>query len=203
MIPASSILPLTTASSPHSSFSLHMAHIPLQLACLTLPLIHFTHIVYYFLYFVEKFLEPQDPGDFHRNNKFGKGLRAPHSPAQLHPWLTLEFLVSSCSFLWLAAELCGMPPGGLSGYLLWILAILHIHCCSVALVQQKRTEMGCVQGYEQSLSFFAHGVFFFLFLLQRLWPINRAKPRLSSWRHVGSELRLAFVLFPQPNLGTF
>lgn len=142
--PVGNILTLTTTTSPHSSFSLYMAHIPLQLACLTLPLIHFTHIVYYFLYFVEKFLEPQDPGDFHRNNKFREGLRAPRSPAQLHPWLTLEFLVSSCSFLWLAAELCGVPPGGLSGYLLWILAILHIHWCSVALVQQKRTEMGCV-----------------------------------------------------------
>lgn len=114
----------------------------------------------------------------------GKAL-TPHPPAAPPLALTLEFLVSSCSFLWLAAELCGVPQAGLGGYLLWILAILHIHCCSVALVQQRRTEMGYVQGCERRLFFsffFFFGVCGFLFILQRLWPINETN---LGWVHEG------------------
>lgn len=41
-----------------------------------------------------------------------------------------------------------------------------------------------------------------LLSLQRLWLITRAKPRLSSWRHVASELLLASV-FPPAWCGYF
>lgn len=71
------------------------------------PLSSFPHIVCYFLSFVEKFLEPQDPGDLCGNNKSRKGLRIP--PVAPPPLLTVEFLVSSGSFLWLAAEPCAVP----------------------------------------------------------------------------------------------
>ena len=40
------------------------------------PLSHFAHTVYYFLYFVEKFLEPRHPGDLYGANKFRRGLHA-------------------------------------------------------------------------------------------------------------------------------
>lgn len=87
--------PLTP--SPLSTFSLPMAHSPASACLLNPPLIHLTHIVYYFLYFVEEFLEPQDPGGLYGNNKFRQSPPAPLAAPPLP--LTLEFLAPSCDLL--------------------------------------------------------------------------------------------------------
>lgn len=133
--------PLPVAPGPNSAPLLNSLH----------P-IHLTQVVYYFLYYVEEFLEPQDPGGFYGNNKFRQGARTP--PAAPPPAPALECLISSCSFLWLAAEPCGLPQSGLGGYLLWISAILHIHGRPVAVVQQRRAELGCVPGWVEAPFFF-------------------------------------------------
>lgn len=107
---ASSILP-HSCRRPLPSFFPWLSSL-LQLAHLTLVFILSVHIVYYFLYFVEKVLEPQDPGGSCANNKFSEGLHiAPAAPPLRR---TLEFLLSSCSFLCPASE----PQCSLSGYLL-------------------------------------------------------------------------------------
>ena len=67
-----------------------MARIPASARLLNPPLIHLSHIVYYFLYFVEEFLESQDPGGLCGNNKFRQGLHAPPAAPPLP--LTLEML---------------------------------------------------------------------------------------------------------------
>lgn len=69
--------PLHTAQStpvfPHAAFIPTAAHL------LKSPLFTSFPLFIIFLYFVEKFLEPQDPGDLCGNNKFRKGLHIPPS----------------------------------------------------------------------------------------------------------------------------
>lgn len=81
----------------------------LQLAGSPRPLIHYTHIVYYFLYFVEKFLEPQDPGDLSGSNKFREGLHAPPPPAppDRSHWNSSSAVAPSCD---LPLNSVALPP---------------------------------------------------------------------------------------------
>lgn len=140
----------------------HGSHPP-AVGLLNSPPYSLHSIVYYFLYFVEKFLEPQDPGDFHRNNKFGEGLHALRSPSLPSStpgslWNSSSAVAPSCDLLLNSAacpreasqDTCyEYQPFFISTAVLWL------------WFSKRGLKWGVYRAMSKGSLFFARGVFYF------------------------------------------
>lgn len=133
-------------------------------------------------------------GDVYGDNNSGEVSVLAGAPHPCHwPWNSSSAVAPSQTCRWTLrrapVRLLRIPAMNISHS-----SSLLLFCGFVST--EKRAEMGCVQGHERRLFFF----FFFLecvgfYFFYKALAHKQSKPRLSSWRHVGSELLLAFVFF--------